>query len=275
MSRRSKSRVLISAAVFILLEIAAFAIIHSSSTIQNIWLNRASYRVMALLWGSSEKLSSLFHLRSISDKLNAENAALRERLALLEQAQSSIAGAAAVPASADANFRYTAASIVKMSRNAARNYMIINKGSLDGIKPQTGVITENGVVGIVSSVSDHYSYALSFANPEFRVGVKIGPENINALLHWDGLRSNGALAIDVPAHKSIAPGDTLRTSGFSSFFPADIPIGIAGNSTLVDGSSWTVEVELFQDMSSLRYVIMTENLRRSEIEALEKEGQDE
>ena len=41
---------------------------------------------------------------------------------------------------------------------------------------------------------------------------------------------------------------------------------------MVDGSTIEVSVRLFQDFSALRYVIITENLDRDSIAALEKEA---
>lgn len=78
---------------------------------------------------------------------------------------------------------------------------------------------------------------------------------------------------NLPLHHEINPGDTVWTSGFSSVFPSDIPVGVTGKVRLIDGSTNEVSVRLFQDFSALRYVIITENLDREEIAAVEKEGE--
>lgn len=271
MYKRSKSLVWISAAVFILLEAAAFAMLRSSSAIQDIWINRASHRTMALLWGGTEKLRDFFSLRSINEELATQNAILRNQLEYFRLAeQNDIEDLSAVKNTL--GFNYLPATVVKMSRSSAHNYIILNKGYEDGVKPQSGIISDKGVIGIINSVGKSYSYGMTLINTEFRLGVKIGNENVNAILIWDGRRSNGARAINIPTHKEIAVGDTLWTSGYSSIFPPDIPVGIAGVSRLEDGSSLSVEVDLLQDMSSVRYVTITENINRSQIEALEKEA---
>ena len=69
-------------------------------------------------------------------------------------------------------FSYTPATIVKMSRGRVHNYVILNKGSEDGILPQSGIITDRGVIGIVKSVSRHYSYGLTLMNPDVNVVTK-------------------------------------------------------------------------------------------------------
>ena len=94
-----------------------------------------------------------------------------------------------------------------------------------------------------------------------------------APLSWDGVGTARAVVRDLPPHYNNVPGDTVRTSGFSIFFPPDIPIGVTGDSRLVDGSTRQVDVLLFQDFSTLRYVTVVQNLARTEITALEAEGE--
>ncbi len=67
------------------------------------------------------------------------------------------------------------------------------------------------------------------------------------------------------------PGDTVFTSGFSSIFPPDVPLGTTGESRIVNGATYEIEISLFEDFGSLRYVTIVENLGRREIRDLEKE----
>ena len=260
--------ILVSAAIFIAMEVAALAMLSRSSTLQNIALNRFSRRTAAALWGGGEKVRSHFYTYRQNDSLAAENARLREELRTLREA-----GAASQEASAayggGGRFIYTPATIVKLSRGTAHNYIIINKGSDDGIIPQSGIITGRGIVGIISAVDRHYAYGLTLMNANVSVSVRIGDEGVTAPMRWDGASIDGAVVRDIPPHYQINPGDTVWTSGLSAIFPGDIPVGIAGESRLVDGSTRQVKVKLFQDFNSLRYVTVAENAERSEIETLE------
>ena len=70
----------------------------------------------------------------------------------------------------------------------------------------------------------------------------------------------------------VSPGkghSTVYTSGFSSIFPPDIPLGITGASRIVNGSSYEIKVTLFEDFSALRYVMVVENLNKEELKSLE------
>ena len=274
MSRGLKtSSFFLSAATFIILEVAALAMLHASSTLQNIWLNRAAHRTMAFLWSSGETVRSQFQLDRLNQDLQAENARLQERLRAYERHDVAQEELERMAARESAEYRYTPATVVKMSRNRTHNYIILNKGSEDGIRPQSGIISDLGVVGIVEAVDKHYSYGLTLMNPGMSVGARIGRSDIVAPLSWDGHGTGRAILRDLPPHLAIEPGDTIRTSGYSTLFPPGIPIGVTGGSHLVDGSTRRVEVQLFQDFSAVRYVTVVENLERTEIMALEAVGE--
>lgn len=264
------AKIFVSAAIFIILEVAALAMLSSSSSLQNIWLNRASHRVLAFFWGGGEKVRQHFRLDKQNEELALENARLKNELMLYKAAAEAKdeAAHAAVPEDR-VKFNFTPASIVKMSRNSAHNYIILNKGSEDGIKPNSGIISTHGVLGIVTAVDKHHSYGLSVMNNNISVSVRIGQLGIVAPMSWNGRSSHGAVIDNIPPHHSIAPGDTVWTSGHSSIFPADIPLGITEGTRLMDGSTMQVDVNLFQDFRNARYVSVVENLQKNEIEALE------
>ena len=248
---RKTSSFLVSAAIFILLEVAALVMLHFTSTLQDIWINRASHRTMAFLWGHGESVRAYGRLEAEQEEL------------------------ARMAARDSASYRYIPATVVKMSRNRSHNYIILNKGSEDGVRPQSGIISDKGVVGIVEAVDRHYSYGRTLMDLQMSVGARIGRTEVVSLLSWDGIRSNGAVVRNLPPHYSVEPGDTVRTSGYSTIFPPDVPIGVTGESHLVEGSTRAVDVTLFQDFSTVRYVTVVENLERTEIMALEAAGEGE
>ena len=274
MPGQKPSSFLVCAATFILLEVAALALLRSGSTMQDIWINRASHRTMAFLWGSGETIRSQFQMDELNQELQAENARLQERLRAYERMEVEQEELDRMAARESEAYRYTPATVVKMSRNRTHNYIILNKGSEDGVHPQSGIISDLGVVGVVEAVDRHFSYGLTLMNPDMSIGARLGNSQLVAPLSWNGRSSGRAIMRDLPPHIDVAPGDTVRTSGFSTIFPPDIPIGITGGSRIVDGSTRQVDVDLFQDFSKLRYVTIVENLDRTVITALEAEGED-
>ena len=138
----------------------------------------------------------------------------------------------------------------------------------DGITEDMGVVTAEGVVGIIRSVGENYSVALSFLNPTQQISAKLGRKNAFGILSWDGKSANGALLTDIQQHIEINNGDTVYTSGHSAIFPADIPLGVVKESKLTSGLHKSAKVELFQDYTLLDYVFVVRNRDMVEIDSL-------
>ena len=262
--------ILISAAIFILLEIAALNMLRHNSELQNLWLSRLSHTVMAKVWGGSDNLRHYFSLNKENERLANENAILNQQLKEYPDREDQAYGdSLAAEFKAYGDFVFTPATIVKISRNKQHNYFIINKGSEDGVRPQSGIITNRGVVGIIDAVDKHYSYGLSFMNSDISVSSRIGKEGAVGPLSWDGVSVDKAVLKEIPLQFKYSPGDTVWTSGYSAIFPPDIPIGTTGGSRVVNGAVNEIEVHLFENFTALRFVTVAENIGRDEIINLE------
>ena len=248
--------------------------LNCNGSLQQTWFASAGHGFMGWVWGSTQKISDYFSLREQNDELAAEN--YRLTLLLTERRDSLMRDSLKQMIPVDnivGDFIYTPASISKMSNNSQHNYMILDKGSRDGVEEGHGVITAKGVIGIVDAVSDNYSYARTFRNHQMSISARLRQDGTVGAMSWDGRSSNKALLKEVPHHISHAPGDTVYTSGYSSIFPAGIPLGITGNSKIVNGSTYEIEVTLFEDFGSLRYAIIVGNIGKEEINTLEKQMQ--
>ena len=152
--QRKTSLVLLSIAIFILLEIVSFCMLRNNGELQGIWAARMSHSVMAKAWGGSENLRHYLSLNKENEILANENARLNQILGqyqAIEAQKRSDSLTAAIP-HATGDYVYSPATIIKISRNKQHNYFIINKGLEDGIRPQSGIITNNGVIGIIDAV---------------------------------------------------------------------------------------------------------------------------
>ena len=257
-----------NAAIFIILEIAALNMLSHNGTMQNVWFSKGMHAIMGSLWGGSEQIRDYFSLRKVNEELALENHELRTRLErYIAEEQDSLLNAGSNDIAGD--YRYIPATIMKISRNTQHNYMIINKGSDDGVVTGAGVITGKGAIGVIDAVSSNCSYAISFRNHEMNISARLGKEGAVGPLSWDGYSSSGAVLKEIPHHVDFEPGDTIFTSGFSSIFPPDIPLGITGRSKIVNGATYEIEISLLEDFGSLRYVTIVENLAKEEMIQLE------
>lgn len=267
---RSVVQDILTVAVFIILEVAAVLMLSHNNQIQRLWVARISHGFMARTWGATQSVSNYFSLKRQNDELALENDRLQKLVRGYEMAARQ-ADPASKPALADDGFNYIPATIIKSSVNTQHNYLIIDKGSEDGVVRNSGVITPKGVIGIVDAVSSHYSYAISFLNTELFISARLGNSGAVGPLAWDGTSSDRAILKEIPLQFKFAPGDTVYTSGYSTIFPPDIPIGVAGDSKIINGATNEIEVDLFQNHKALKYVTIVSNTRAAEIEAIEKQ----
>lgn len=266
---RSVAQSIFTVAVFIILEVAAVLMLSHNSQIQRLWIARISHGFMASTWGATQSVSNYFSLKKQNDALALENDRLQRLVRRYESALS--AKDSLMRPQMDDGFNYIPATIIKSSTNSQHNYLIIDKGSDDGVIRNSGIITSQGVIGIIDAVSAHYSYAISFLNTELFISARLGNSGAVGPLAWDGISSDGAILKEIPLQFKFAPGDTVYTSGYSTIFPPDIPIGVAGESKIINGATNEIKVKLFQDHKALKYVTIVSNTRSEEIEAIEKQ----
>ena len=267
---RSVVQNIMTVAVFILLEVAAALMLSHNNQLQRLWIARISHGFMAKVWGTTQGVSNYFSLKRQNDELALENERLRGLVRGYEMAAKA-ADMDTKPVLMDNGFDYIPATIIKSSMNTQHNYLIIDKGSEDGVARNSGVITDKGVIGIVDAVSDHYSYAISFLNTELFISARLGESGAVGPLAWDGTSSDKAILKEIPLQFKFAPGDTVYTSGYSTIFPPDIPVGVTGDSKIINGATNEIEVDLFQNHKALKYVTIVANRKAAEIEAIEQQ----
>lgn len=261
---------LISAAIFIILEIAALNMLRNNGSLQSIWISKGAHGFISAVWGGTQKIKDYFSLNKINDALAKENFELRVRIAQFEQ-MAADAREVTYSASTDisGSYRYIPAEIVKISTGSSHNYFIIDKGREDGIIEGAGVVTAKGVVGVIDAVSKEFSYARSFQNFDMSISSRLGKEGSAGPMSWNGKGGSKAVLKEIPHHVEFHQGDTVYTSGYSSIFPPDIPLGTAGKAKIVNGATYEIDITLFEDFGALRYVTVVENMGREEIQSLE------
>ena len=161
------------------------------------------------------------------------------------------------------------AKVIQNNFSLSYNHLIINKGSSDKISPETGVITANGVVGIVSQTSKHYAVVLSLLNKSIRINAKLKKSHHFGSLTWDGKSPQFMTLLDLPIMASVAYGDTIITGGLSTIFPEGIPIGIVVDFNTTEQLP-EYKIQLFEDMTALNQVYLTSNQDQRGIQALQK-----
>ena len=175
--------------------------------------------------------------------------------------------------SEEPNLKYIPAFVVYNRISGVDNYITINKGSNDGLKPDMGVVSARGVVGVVVNVFPNFAKVIPLLNPEFRPGGKIKRTNYFGPMIWDGKDPRYTHIEELPRHAVYELGDTIVTSGYSKVFPEGVPIGvIEGLSEDKNDGYISLKVKLFTDFGNLHELMVVSNRLRDEQVKLEEGG---
>ena len=79
---------------------------------------------------------------------------------------------------------YRNAQVVSNSIDREDNFVVINLGKMDGVEEDMGSITNQGVIGMIVQVSNHYAKAISFLHSDSRISCKIKRNDASGELHW-------------------------------------------------------------------------------------------
>jgi len=169
------------------------------------------------------------------------------------------------------NYKVIQSKVISNSYSVHENYLTINTGTSDGVQKDMGVVSSVGVVGIVENTSKNYATVISILNLKFRLTAKIKKNNHFGTLTWNGKNTGYAQLTDVPRLASVRKGDTIVTGAESTIFPENIPIGTIDKIYIDKKTNYfTLDVRLFNDMTSLGHVYIIENKDRKEIIQLEQ-----
>lgn len=209
-------------------------------------------------------ISDYFRLKEENQRLAQENERLR--LLLFNAGQNTKIATKETPI-----YDVTHARVIKNMLASPRNYITINKGRNDSVQQDMGVITTMGILGIVENTSNKYATVQSILNTKSNINAKIKNTNYFGSLKWDGADYDVVQLVDIPRSATVTVGDTVTTGAMSSIFPEDIPIGVVKKYDLDQNqSSYTIQIDLFNDMANIKNVYVIKNKDREEILNLQK-----
>ena len=242
---------------------------------QSVYLTSAN-SLSAAVYRAFNGVTSYFHLRDINESLQERNAALEMELIELRQemAEQELLSPDSLHQPALKQYTFVMAHVISNSIAQPNNYITINRGHLDGVKPEMGVIDQNGVVGIVNVVGPHAARVISLLNPHMRLSCKLKGSGFFGSLVWDGKSPQLAVLEELPKHLTFHKGDTIVTSGYSAVFPEGIIVGtIEGLARDLSDSFVSLRIRLTTNFSQLSNVRVITNSMSAQIDALRRAEQ--
>ena len=158
------------------------------------------------------------------------------------------------------DLQYVAADIVSVSADGFGSTFSVNKGTLDGIKLNSVVVSCDGLVGKVTDIGFNWATVTAITDPSMSVGATVKRSEATGVTESDvSLRAKGLLRLSyLTADASVIRGDIVFTSGLGGVFPAGILIGkITEVESEENGLSQNATIEPAASLDGLRRVYIT------------------
>lgn len=241
---------------------------------QSVYLTSAN-SISASLNGIYNNVESYVELRDANAALEAHNAALQAQVKDLQSqlmaTREMLPDSTSVIPQPD-RFSYMTASVIGNTLSHACNYITINKGSMQGVRPGMGVINSMGLIGIVDVCAPHISRVISVLNSKQKFSVKLSGTPYVGTLHWRPGSTETAYMEEVPRHAKFFRNSLIVTSGYSTALPEGIPVGkVIGSLRKSTDNYLTLKLELLPNFRNLQTVWVIKDIYRSELDSLKIE----
>lgn len=235
-------------------------IVNYNKTQRAIFINSSNFYANKLDARTSNWQNYL-SLQEVNDSLSNHNAELMEHFINFRSTEKTIS---------DSTKQYDLipALVIRNTYNLRNNHITLDVGKNAGVQRDMGVLSEEGILGIVRNVSDNYSHVVSILNSQTRISCTVKPYAYPGNLIWKNLDPKFMTLQSIPKHVDIAVGDTVITNGYSTIFPSNINIGtIAAFKTERGSSNYEIKVALFNNVpNTKRGYVIKNNLADEQLE---------
>ena len=223
------------------------------------------------------KVDYYFQLKKTNEELAKDNERLRNLLKdnFAKPDTNTKLVTDSIPYDTIGNYRrilYLSAKVVSNSVSAQNNFIVLSRGSAQHLKKDEGVVdSNNGVVGIITDVTENFAVVMSLLHKDSKMSAKLKNGGEAGQVTWDGKDPNRLSLMEIRKSAKVIKGDTVITSGFTPTFPHGLMIGtvdevIADKST----NNYIIKMKSSANFYNLQYVFAIDNLQKDEINKLLK-----
>ena len=162
---------------------------------------------------------------------------------------------------------YLTAAIIGRDPSPFLHYVIINRGSDDGLLRGMPVVSQQGLIGRIAAVTSGASRVQLITDPASTINVRIDPSGAEANLSGS---ITGDIALNlIPQDAAVNPGDLVLTSGLGGNYPPNILIGqVASVRQRPFELFQTASVQPVVDFAKLEIALIITNFRPVDIAPL-------
>ncbi len=258
---------------FVLLEVLALWLVFNQNSYQHYAYLSTSNWMNSKLYAAKDGTVNYFDLEQQNDSLWLANQQLLNQLKNRTEMRVVLEDSVLVKDSIFSVYEHIPAKVINNSIHLVNNYLTLNRGSKDGLKPGMGIITARGVVGKIKACSENYATAYSLLHSNMPISSALKGSGHLCTTKWNGQDPTKAELLNLAMHIPVEVGDTVITSGYNTVFPSNMMIGI------VDGVEkdskeifQKVSITLATDFSKLGHLYVVRHKLAAEQDSLEQES---
>lgn len=209
-------------------------------------------------------------------ELRAQNAALEKQVADLTnenarlteiEAQYKVISALLDYARANPDQRYLTADVVSRDESLFLRYILLNKGSNDGVTRNMPVVTDQGLVGLTTEVTANAAKVLLITDASSAVNVRLQEARAEGVMI--GQESGELRLLYITLDVEMKQGDRIVTSGLGGTFPPGIVVGtVASVRRRTNDVAQEADIQSAVDFNRLETVLIITNFVPPELQPL-------
>jgi len=211
----------------------------------------------------------LARLRQRNTDLEAELSRMQAEIIQLKQqlSETQVLSALVDFARVQPENRYLAATVIGRDPSPFVQYVIINRGSDDGLRRGMPVVTQQGLVGRIAAVTSGAARVQLITDPAASINVRLEPSRAPAVVLGN---ISGELSLEmIPQSAEVQAGDLILTSGLGGNYPSNILIGqVTGVRKIETDLFQNASIQPIVDFNKLEIVLIITNFRPVDIEPL-------
>lgn len=247
--------------VFLLLETLAVYLIVTNNSYQRSQAHSMSVAVAGEFYSVEQQMRSYINLGYENEVLRQQNSMLQNQLY-----QSIISDSSAILNLS--GFEVRPSIVLNSTYNQSDNHVIANIGRQEGIEIGMGAQSPEGVLGIVTKTSEHFTSIMPLIHSQSRLSCELEGRGYYGLLKWDGIDHRYSNLEDIPNHLEIDSGMTVITRG-AGVFPKGVLVGYAVSSEKNPSTGFqSVKVKLATNFEKLTTAYIFKNELKAELDSL-------
>lgn len=173
-------------------------------------------------------------------------------------------------------YAFIPAEVINSTTHKERNYITLDKGGADGIRPDMGVVGADGIVGVVRDTSRHFALVTSVLNPDHAASAQLKGSRHFGQLRWNTGDPRTVSLSDIDKHVTVREGDTVVARGSEGVYPPGFPVGVVERVENDPGIPFhVITVRLREDLTRSAQVQVVNDLMRAERDSLQAKAPEE